>query len=78
MINTDKQNVPSLMRFQFCEISKYICTEFICVDTYTCTESIQLNTQDNAEMLPLNTAVTTVSRETPHALNQAQTDIKRK
>jgi len=43
MISTDKQNVPSLMRFQFREISEYVCTEFICADTYTCSESIQLN-----------------------------------
>lgn len=29
-------------------------------------------------MSPLDTAVTTVSVETPHELNQAQPDIKRK
>lgn len=62
----NKQNVPSLVRFQFCEISEYIHTEFICADTYTCTESIQLNSQDNAETSPLSTAATTVSGERLH------------
>lgn len=54
------------MRFQFCEISEYMCNEFICADTYTCPESIRLNIQDNAEKPSLNTAVATVCRERLH------------